>query len=607
MRARVAGTRVVLAAAMALLAVTGARAQDGAAKVTPTGHLVWVMPFQNGSAAPGLDWIGASFPDTINQRLSSAGFLTLRREDTEYALQHLGLPTDFHPTRATTYRIAQTLDADYVVFGRYTVTNGEITATARLLRVNDPRLRPEVAEQGKLDDLIGIENRLAWKVAVQIDPGLDLDEQTFVAADRNLRLDSFENYIRGQVEPGIEERIGHLNKAVQLSPNYTRAWFALGKAYFQNQQYEESEVPFSKVPRGSRLSLEALFYAGLGHLYTGHYASAQREFAAISAVLPMPEVLNNEGIAINRQGQNGTALFERVVQLDPQNADSWFNLAVSERREKDYGAALKAVERSLALRPQDAEAQRLKKNIEMLRDGLIAAPVAKAATKEAAAKAGAMKAPGMARAGASQPTKTDAADADGEESSPADSAADAQAGDESAEQDYEPLERIARSYDESSFRQAAFEMEQMNAMKLRSMPAAKQAQVLCQQGTAYINDGLLLEAERQFQMAANADPASADAYAGLAQVHEYAGSMAVARQEAEKSLSMRPNVAAYLVLARMALSQHDFATAEQNVAQALALDTKNSAAKGIEQAIEAQKAAQKAAQPDAHPAASGTP
>src|ERR1035437_4999390 len=43
---------------------------------------------------------------------------------------------------------------------------------------------------------------------MQIDPKLNLEEQTFLAASRDLRLDAFENYIRGLVEPGIEERIG---------------------------------------------------------------------------------------------------------------------------------------------------------------------------------------------------------------------------------------------------------------------------------------------------------------------------------------------------------------------------------------------------------------
>lgn len=550
------------------------------------GHVVWVLPFENNSTQPGLDWIAASFPDLMNQRLTSAGFLTIHREDRQYALKHLGLPSDFHPTQATTYRIAQTLDADDVIFGNYTVANGQITATARVLEMHGPRLEAKLEVKGNLDQLIPVENELAWKVATQIDPSLNRDEQTFLAASRDLRLDAFENYIRGEVEPGIDERIGHLTKAVQLSPNYTQAWLALGKAYFSNQQYEQAVVPLSKVPKGSRYSLEAEFYAGLSYLYTGNYEKAQTEFSSIASVLPMPEVLNNEGIAINRRGQNGTALFQRGVQLNPQNSDYWFNLAVSERRTKNYTAAMKAVAQSLALHPQDEEAQGLRKNLSMLKDGPISATVEPMSAAQKDAQTG----------NVTQDTKpfTDTSatgkpaiesDAVGTSSTSAANSSNSSA----SSADYEPLERIARSYDESAFRQAAFAMEQMNAMKLHSMPPVARAKLLCQQGTVYVNDGLLLEAERQFQLALASDLKSAAAYAGLAQVHEYAGSQSIAQKEANTSLLIKPNVAAYLVLARLALAQHSLPAAQKNVEQALQIDPKNSAAKGIMQAIQSQQ------------------
>ncbi len=132
-------------------------------------------------------------------------------------------------------------------------------------------------------------------------------------------------------------------------------------------------------------------------------------------------------------------------------------------------------------------------------------------------------------------------------------------------------------------------MEQMDAMKLRSMPARARATLLCRQGNEYVNDGLLLEAERQFQLAVESDPASATGYAGLAQVHQYAGSTQVAREEAEKSIQEKPNAAAYLVLARIALDKHAYSDAQKNVDQALRIDPNNSSAKGISQAIQVQQ------------------
>ena len=557
------------------------------------GHLVWVLPFENNSPQPGVDWIGASFPDILDSRLSSAGFLTIRREDRRYAMQHLGLPADFHPTQATAYRIGQTLDADYIVFGNYTVANGRIQASARVLDMHGPSMGATLQQEGNLDQLINIEDSLAWKVAMQIDPNLNLEEQTFLAASRDLRLDAFENYIRGLVEPGVEERIGHLTKAVQLSPGYVQAWFALGLAYFDNQQYDQAQAAFAKVPKGGRLSLEAMFYSGLSDLYTGNYAGAQNSFASIASVLPLPEVLNNEGIAFNRRGQNGTAFFKRVVEMDPQSADYWFNLAVSERRQKNYTAALNAVAHCLTIHPLDEEAQNLRKNLTMLKSGQLTDAPAKPAVTKADTSTDQATADDQSPAEAaddqsdSDDVAKDKPDTKSTQSSSGSAAPST--GSDATSPDYEPLERIARTYDESSLRQGAFALEQVNAIKLRSLPPAERAQRLCQQGRAYVNDGLLLEAERQFQLALAADPDSSTAYAGLAEVHEYAGSTTIAQQEATKSLQMHPNAAAYLVLARIQLSQHALSDARNNIDNALRLEPNNTAAKGILQAIQAQQ------------------
>ena len=76
---------------------------DSAADIRqPGGRLVLVLPFDNRSGQANLHWIGDSFPYTLDQRLTSVGFLTIGREDRQYALEHLGLPSDFRPSRATT-------------------------------------------------------------------------------------------------------------------------------------------------------------------------------------------------------------------------------------------------------------------------------------------------------------------------------------------------------------------------------------------------------------------------------------------------------------------------------------------------------------------------
>ena len=57
-------------------------AQGPANAPTPLpGRLLLVLPFDNRTDKPNLDWISEAIPEVINRRLASAGFLPIGRED----------------------------------------------------------------------------------------------------------------------------------------------------------------------------------------------------------------------------------------------------------------------------------------------------------------------------------------------------------------------------------------------------------------------------------------------------------------------------------------------------------------------------------------------
>ena len=495
-----------------------------------------VLPFDNRSGQSNLAWIGDSFPDTLNQRLTSAGFLTITRDDRVYALDHLGLPVDFRPSRATTIRIAQTLDADFVIVGSYTVDNGRISVQAQVLEVNKLLLSAPLADSSELSRLFDVENAIAWKVARQIDPHFNIAQQTFLAASSGVKLSAFENYIRGTDATDLHERIKRLQMAVQDAPDYPAALLALGKAQYTQRDYDQAAATLAKIPRTDRRALEANFYIGLARFNSAKYAEAESAFAFVASRLPLPEVVNNQAVASTRQGHDAVPLFQRASTADPNDADYHYNLAVALLRRGDFAGAQREVDLTLKLRPTDAEAAELKTNISA---GRHIAPTAKAVANDANAS------------------------------------------------DFAPLERIRRTYTEASFRQAAFQLDQMRAARMATLPPAEQAAQYTQLGRDYLAQGLIPEAEQEFQAAIAADSSSAAAHAGLAQVREHSGSPADARVEAETSLKLHPNVPAYLVLARLDLQANELASSASNVSKALQLEPKDTAAQGMRQALQA--------------------
>jgi tetratricopeptide (TPR) repeat protein len=502
------------------------------------GHLILVLPFENKSGQSNIDWMSESMPEVMNRRLASAGFLPIGREDRLYALDHLGLPPNFRPSRASTIRLAQNVDADTVIIGSYSSDRAHLTLTARILNVTDLKLGAPIDEQVDLARLLDGINSLSWKLVRQLDPAYPVAEQTFVAADAKLPLAVFENYIRGLVEDSPAERMKHLKEAVRLDPTYTPAWLALGRLYFHEQEFELASAALGKVPKSDPAALGASFDRGLASFYTGNYVQAEESFAFVATQLPLSEVINNQGVATSRRNHDAAALFQQAVNADPKDPDYHFNLALALRRRNDIPGAMRETGECLKLRPSDAEAQ-----------ALLAALKSNAAN--AAVKANASLA-----------------------SAPADATT---AG---------PLERIKRNYNEASFRQAAYEIDQMQAMKLEALSPTARAAALTTAGTQSLHSGLLLEAERQFQNALRADSANSAAHAGLAEVRERSGDTDGARMQAMQSLQLQPNVDAHLVLARLDLSANQLPSAAGEITQALKLDAKNAAALGIRQALQ---------------------
>ncbi|HYX68578.1 MAG TPA: tetratricopeptide repeat protein, partial [Terriglobales bacterium] len=252
----------------------------------------------------------------------------------------------------------------------------------------------------------------------------------------------------------------------------------------------------------------------------------------VASAIPLTEVYNNLGVVASRRQNPAQArqYFERALQADPNNPDYHFNLAVTLARAGDTAGAVRELRADLALHPEDREAQSLLE-------------VTSAAGRAAPAPAAKL-----------------------------------------------PLERIQLTYDETSYRQLALEIENVSEMRLAQLDDRSHARAHVERGRQMFQQGYLPEAEKQFREAIRLAPTSAAAHGGLAQVLEGAKDYAAARSEAQASLRLEPSLEAYLVLARLDLRDNKLEDAARSVEQALALAPADAAALALQRDIAAKRA-----------------
>ena len=532
--------RIFHSLAIFLAAAVGLVCQNAAGQSLPGTQTVMVMPFENQSSAPGLEWIGEAFPEVLSQHLASSQLYVISREDRVHAFDHSGIPQNLLPSRATIYRIAEEMDADYVVMGSYTFDGNIFTAHAQLLDMKKLHLNPPVESSGPLANLIDLQTMLAWEVLQQMPVHPATTRDQFLKAVPPVRLDAFENYIRGTMATSYQQRVHYFHDALKLNPSYTLAMLQLGRTYFDNHEYESASVYFARVPKTDPAIGEASFLLGMSEFYRGNFDKAIAAFNYLLTRVPLTELYNNMGVAEARRGRRAQAVeyFSKAVNADPNDADYRFNLAVALFKNGDSAAAGRQLKDELQQRPNDGEAKTL---LDMINRG-----VPPPQPSPAAGAGSALLPPNQLHL---------------------------------------PMERIKRNYDETSYRQIEMQIQNFTEARLATKDKNTHAAYHVEQGKELLAKNMPDKAEAEFRAAIGADSSNVVAHAQLALLLEKKGNVSGARAEAQTSVSLKPNVDGLLVLARLDLKQNQVQLAAGEVDRALALEPGNATALALKRDI----------------------
>jgi tetratricopeptide (TPR) repeat protein len=515
------------------------RAQDATVSAigrTVIARTMVVIPFENLSPTPGLEWLGESFPEAFHEQLNSPVLYVASREERLRACDRQGIPSGVHPSRATLYRLAEQMDVDYAVLGSYKYDGALLAATAQLLDMRAQKLLPAAAESGALADLGNLQSALAWDLLRQIRSDFSESKEKYIASVAPVRLDAQENYVRGMLAATADEKVQHYREAARLNPDYAQAWLELGKTYYAQHDYEPAISALSQIKPSSAVAREANFYLGLAAYAHGDFAKSDSAFEFVAARLPLAEVYNNLGVVAARRNQKKAAdYFARAIQDDPSDADYHFNLAVTLSQTGDRSEAARELRAALDHRPNDTDAR-------MLLDSL-APPAGSIVPASSSSKA--------------------------------------------------PIERIKSNYEEDTFRQMTTQMGSWAEQRFAQSDPHTHARYHIELGKELLAHGFTADAEAEFRHAAAVDPSSTAPLTALADDYDARGDWAGARAEVKAVLRIRESAEAYLILARLDLKENKTEAAAQDINRALQLEPGNSTGQDLKRTLAA-KLAEKA-------------
>ena len=530
-----------------------------------------VLPFENAGAPTKLDWLGEGLEELTIERLTAAGEQVYSHAGRAAELERYGLPTSSTFSRATMLRVAEDLDADFVIYGKYAAAakGSGITIEMRALSVNPLALKPAVQESGPLESLMELHTRLLWRTLSSRERHYALSLADFTKRQHPLRMDAFEQYARGVQATDLDTKLRQLHEAVRLEPDWPDPNFALGEAYFAKKDYNAALAWFFKVPKTYDRYAEALFFSGVCRLQLNQPDRAEEEFHTLQENLKtssaggadLPEVLNDLAIAQARQGKVAAAQasLRRAAEMAPGEDDYSFNLGLLALQGDDAAAAANYFRDAAGREPDSAEDR-----------ALLILSLEKAE-----------------KTGEADQEREAAKEAFGPNGLPV-----IQLGD-SGDKKNETLARLTRIKTELDLSGLRAEPPEASASAGSATGAGDTPTARIHRARQELSAGNIDAAEKEFRAVLAAEPANAAAHRGLGEIARRKGKMDDSVKELQASLATRDSAEVRTMLAKIYLEQKKPALARAEAEKAVKLAPNYAEAKQLLEHLQSSRPAQK--------------
>src|SRR5205809_1930139 len=277
-------------------------------------------------------------------------------------------------------KIGEELGVAHVVEGSVQRAANKVRVNAQLIDARtDAHLWAQTYDRD-LADVFAIQSEIAKAIADQLQAKLSPNEKKAIEQPPTTDLAAFDLYSRAKSlllttsfsatrDPDLRKAIELLDEAVKRDPSFFDAYCQLAYAHetiyaITGSGHTPARLALAEaaVQAATRLRPDAAetHLARAQYLYQGlrDYAGALAELEIARRALPNdPRLFELTGYILRRRGQQEEGLqnLQRAVELDPRNFDILQQIALSYQYLGRYAEAIAALDRALAIVPDNVE------------------------------------------------------------------------------------------------------------------------------------------------------------------------------------------------------------------------------------------------------------
>jgi serine/threonine-protein kinase len=290
-----------------------------------------VLPFENQSNSPDVDYISDGLTESINNSLTRLP--NLKVTPRSVAFHYKGNAMD-------PQKVGSELRVHAVLTGRVVQRGDNLTISVEL---DDVRYGKQLwGEQynRKLADLLTVQSDIASEVSQRLRSQLSGEDQQRLTRGSTKNPEAYQLYLKGNyytskfTNEGFRKGIDYFNQAIAMDPNYALAYSGL--AFNYNNAGDWMTLPKEAGPKAKEAAKRALAIddtladahlslATTAHWYEWDWATAEREFKRaieLNPNDPRPHGYYSWYLALMGRTDQALAEAKRGQQLDPVSSEA---------------------------------------------------------------------------------------------------------------------------------------------------------------------------------------------------------------------------------------------------------------------------------------------